>query len=223
MKEIKNSNWSHKIVKFCKRLHKKNMLAAADGNVSVKLSDDQILITPSGVMKAFMDEKEMAVINLAGDILQGKPSSEMLMHLQVYRQAPQAKVVIHAHPPYAIAWSIAHPEMSELPGTAMSELILACGKIPIVPFAIPGTEQMAHHLQDFLPHNKVMILARHGALTWGQNLEEAYRGMERLEHSAQILTIAHQLGGVTHLSESVVDQLKDLRKEIVEQKGEVTL
>jgi len=139
------------IVEVCKSLHQKNMLAAADGNVSVRISDDEIWVTPSGVMKADMSIHEMARVNINGDVLQGQPSSELAMHLEVYKCSPLAKAVIHAHPPHAIAWSIAFPEDQELPVGAMSELILACGQIPIIPFAQPGTIQMAENLRPFLP------------------------------------------------------------------------
>ncbi|MCB9026258.1 MAG: class II aldolase/adducin family protein [Bdellovibrionaceae bacterium] len=223
MSDDSKSNLKKRIVKICKKLHKKNMLAAADGNISYRISDEEIWITPSGVMKAFMEPEDMACINIKGDILHGIPSSEMAMHLQVYKSSQEARAVIHAHPPYAIAWTISHPNLKELPIGAMSELILACGEVPIVPFALPGTKEMGDNLLPFLPKNKVMILARHGALCWGRDLSEAHRGIERLEHSAQILTLAHSLGGVTLLDEPKLLALKNIRQEIVKKMGDIVL
>src|SRR4051812_45863257 len=110
-----------RIVAICRKLNQKNYLASADGNVSVRLPNDQILITPSGVNKAEMEASQLATLTLDNQILTGKPSSERLMHLAVYRRCPQAKAVVHAHPPTAIAWSIAHPELKELPADCMSE------------------------------------------------------------------------------------------------------
>lgn len=205
---------SEKIVEICKRLHGRNMLAAADGNISYRISDDEILITPSGIAKAFMTPDQMAVINIKGEVLKGNPSSERLMHLEVFKSTPKAQAIIHAHPATAIAWSIAQPELKKLPSECLSEVILATGDIPFVPYARPGTQQMGDVLRHFLPQHQAMILRNHGAITWGQDLEEAYRGMERIEHSAQILMIAKQLGGLHPLPQEEIKYLYDLRKKI---------
>jgi len=190
------------------------MLAGADGNISYRISDDEILITPSGIAKGFMRPEEMAVINLKNEILKGHPSSERLMHLEVFRSSPKVKAIVHAHPPTAIAWSIARPEMQKLPSDCLSEVILATGDIPFVSYARPGTEQMGEVLRPFLPQHRALILRSHGALAWGESLAEAYRGMERIEHSAQILATAQQLGGLHPLPPSEVAYLYELRKKI---------
>ena len=119
------------------------------------------------------------------------------MHLAVYRSCPEARAVVHAHPPTAIAWSLARPGLDFLPSDALPEVILAAGSIPFVPYARPGTAAMGEVLAPFLPENRLMVLARHGALAWGGTLEEAHNGMERLEHACQILKAAGELGGAT--------------------------
>lgn len=202
------------IVEICVRLHDRNMLAAADGNISYRVTDEEILITPSGVAKAFMEPEQMAVVNIKGEVLEGKPSSEMLMHLEVFRCCPTAKAVVHAHPPTAIAWSVARPELQKLPSNCLSEVILAAGDIPFVPYARPGTEDMGKVLIPFLPTHQALILRNHGALCWGADLEEAYRGMERIEHSAQILAAAEKLGGMKPLPPEEIAYLYELRKKI---------
>lgn len=204
------------IIEIAKRLHSEKMLAAADGNISYRLSRSRILITPSGVSKARMKQAEFAIIDLNGRVLKGKPSSESQMHLAVYQRCPKAKAVVHAHPPTAIAWTIAHPKLKELPAQAMSELILAVGRIPIVSYQRPGTGALAKALKDYLPKHRVMVLARHGALTWGESLEEAYAGMERLEHTAIILKTAEELGGISSLPPSEIRWLRALRKKLGE-------
>lgn len=201
------------IVIICERLHARNMLAAADGNISYRISDDEILITPSGLAKGFMQPEQMAVINLKSEVLVGNPSSERLMHLEVFKTT-DAKAIVHAHPPTAIAWSIARPDLQKLPSECLSEVILATGDIPFVPYARPGTQQMADVLKPFLPKHKAMILKNHGALTWGADLDEAYRGMERIEHSAQILMKAQQLGGLHSLPADEIKFLYELREKI---------
>ena len=202
------------IIDVCKQLNSKNMLASADGNVSVRVSDNEILITPTGKNKAWIEQKDLACITLDNKIISGSPSGERLMHLEVYRNCPQAKAIVHAHPPTAIAWSIARPELKELPSDAISELILAVGSIPIIPYARPGTVEMGTALQSFLPQHRVFILARHGALSWGESLEEAYNGMERVEHAALILKNAQELGGITNLPKEEIAYLRELRRRL---------
>jgi L-fuculose-phosphate aldolase len=208
---LKNTELSQEILEIGRRLHTKNLLAAADGNISCRISENEILITPSGINKAFLKPDQLAVITIDNKILSGSPSSERLMHLEVYRNCPHAKCVIHAHPPTAVAWSVAHPNLKELPSECLSEIILAVGKIPIAPYACPSTQQMGDRIRPYLPDCKVIVLARHGALTWGESPQEAYNGMERLEHSAQILMYAHMLGGLTSLAKEELDALRTIR------------
>lgn len=202
-----------KIVDVCQRLYQKNMLAAADGNVSVRVAEG-VLITPSGQSKAFISKEDIGLVTLDNQIFAGNPSSERLMHLEVYNTCSQASAVVHAHPPCAIAWTVAFPEMTELPNNCLSEVILATGSIPMVPYARPGTKDMGHVLREFLPDHKVMILSRHGGLCWGDSLEEAVLGMERLEHSAEILYRAQTLKGLTFIDESEMQELQKMREKI---------
>ena len=199
------------ICDVCRRLHARNLLAAADGNVSALLEDGRIAITPSGVAKARLDPGQMAFMDPDGLVLSGRPSTERLMHLAVYRACPEARAVVHAHPPTAIAWSLARPEMAFLPADALPELILAAGSIPVVPYARPGSAAMGEHLVPFLPAHRLLILARHGALAWGESLEEAYNGLERLEHACQILKAAAELGGARPLPEAELEALREAR------------
>lgn len=195
-------------------LHHKNMLAACDGNISYRYDDNTILITPSGKPKFLLEEKDIAVIDINGKVIEGNPSSEMLMHLEVYKMRADAKAVIHAHPPTAVAYSIAHPDAEEIPGKSFSELILAVGKLPIVPFQMPGSLEMGTALHPYVKNSKVMVLARHGAISFGEDLVEAYNGMERLEHSCEILLKAKCFGAVTELDDQTIDQLYSMRKKI---------
>jgi L-fuculose-phosphate aldolase len=202
------------IIKTAVMLHHKNMLAACDGNISYRRDDDTILITPSGKPKFLLEEKDIAVIDINGRVVEGKPSSEMQMHLEVYRMRADARAVIHAHPPTAVAYSIAYPEAEEIPGKSFSELILAVGRLPIIPFQMPGSPEMGTALHPYIENSKVMVLARHGAISFGEDLVEAYNGMERLEHSCEILLKAKSFGAVTELDDQTVDQLYSMRKKI---------
>jgi L-fuculose-phosphate aldolase len=199
---------------IAERLYQRNLLAAADGNISYRMDNGYIAITASGIAKVAIQPDELAIIKLNGEVISGNPSSEKLMHCAVYQKCPTARWVIHAHPPTAIAWTVAKPELSELPGNCISELILAAGKIPIVPYARPGTAAMGENLIPFLPTYRILLLARHGALAWGENWQEALNGMERLEHAAQILLHAEKLGGITDLPSEEIAILQEMRIKI---------
>jgi len=198
----------------CAHLHARGLLAAADGNVSVRLPDDTVLLTPAGVNKARLVPGSLARVALDGRILEGRPSTERAMHLAVYRASADARVVVHAHPPTAIAWTLARPELTELPTDALPELLLAAGRVPIVPYARPGTEEMGAVLLPFIPAHRLLLLSRHGALAWGESMEEAVNGIERVEHSALILKAAEELGGSTPLPPLELEELRVLRTRI---------
>lgn len=197
-----------------RQLHARGLLAAGDGNLSLRLADGRIAMTPRGVPKARVQVEDLAYLSLDGTVLSGHPSSERAMHLAVYRAVPEAKAVVHAHPPTAIAWSIARPDLAELPSDSLPEVILAAGRIPIVPMALPGTEAMGTALLPFLPEHRLMILARHGGLAWGESLQEAAGGLERLEQVAEILWKAEALGGAKPLPAAELAELRALRAKL---------
>ncbi len=194
-----------------RQLHARDLLAAADGNLSALLPDGTLAMTPSGVPKGALTPEQMARLDREGRILAGHPSSERLMHLAIYWACPEARVVAHAHPPTAIAWTLARPDMTWLPAEALPEGILAAGNIPVVPYARPGSAAMGDGLLPFLPEHRLMILARHGAVAWGESVEEVVGGLERVEHLAKILLMAHQLGGAAPLPPDEVEALRALR------------
>lgn len=207
------------IVGACQRLYRRNMLAACDGNLSVLMDDNYIVMTPSAKAKAFIAAADMATLDINDRVISGRPSSERWMHLTIYKNCPKAKAVVHAHPPYAMAWTLVAPSITELPFNSLPEVILAVGNVPVVPYARPGTTDMGKNLLPFLPQHRALILARHGAVTWGESLDEAVHAMERIEHTAMILYLARQLGELNPLPESEISALLEMRKKI----GEVSL
>jgi L-fuculose-phosphate aldolase len=202
---------SENIVRYGRYAHHKNLLAAADGNISYRHSDDEIWITPRARSKAWLTQEELACITADNEILSGSPSSERLMHLAIYNAVPEARAVFHAHPMTAIALSLARPDWSELPTDSLPEVIIAAGKIPIVPYARPGTAAMGEVLLPYLPACRLLILARHGAVCWGESLEAAYNGIERLEQICTILAQTEMLGGASALPPSEIKALHTLR------------
>lgn len=146
--------------------------------------------------------------------LPAQPSSETIMHVMIYKNQPLAKSVFHAHPPTAVAYSVAHPLDQFFPLNFTSELILTLGQVPIVAYQRPGTSQMGEALIPFLADSKVLILQFHGAVSWGEGINEAYMGIERLEHAAEIYLKAQIMGGVGELPESEIQALVELRQKI---------
>ncbi len=208
---MKNSR--EQLITIGKIFYQKGFLVATDGNFSCKLDDNTVLITPSGKAKYNLKTKDLVLINLEGQTIKGDtPSSEIDLHLEVYKNCPQALFVFHAHPPKAISCSLIFE--NKLPSEYLPEVILTTGDIPIVDYAKPGTKSIAKKLKAYLPEKKVLILSHHGALTWGENFEEAHYGMERLEHSASVLFDSFLLGKPKPLKKQEVKWLYEKRKEI---------
>lgn len=205
------------LIEFGKSLYQKNYLASCDGNFSYKIDDDTIIITASGKMKGRLTEDDFVIINSKGQSQSHPdvtPSSETLMHLAVYKNQKLAKSVFHAHPPSSVAFSIAYPNHHFFPVDYISELILALGQVPIVSYQRPGTQKMGEALMPYLGESKVMILERHGVISWGESIEESYRGIERLEHAAEIYMKAAAVGNVIPLPEEEILYLQKMRKKI---------
>jgi L-fuculose-phosphate aldolase len=200
-----------RLVAVCRRLHARGWVAACDGNASARVGD-RVLITPGGRYKGLLRADEVAELDLAGNVLAGQPSSERVMHLEIYRSCPAARAVVHAHPPLATAWTIAFPEARELPSGAVAEVILAAGGIPFAPYARPGTPAVAEVIRPFLPEHRLLVLKRHGVVCWGETIDEAFFGVERVEHAATVLFAAEVLGGVTELPADEVAELLAARR-----------
>lgn len=196
------------IVRICRMLYQKSFIAATDGNVSVRVGD-RLLMTPSGVNKGFMAEGEVITVDLTGKLIAGwgSPTSEIQMHLAAYRLRPEIKAVVHAHPPLATACSLSGVSLLE---PMLPEVVMTLGGIPTVPYATPTTQEVPEALGKWLETYDALILTRHGAVTLGQDLMEAYNKMEKLEHTAHILFMAHLLGKVSPMSLEEVKKLADL-------------
>jgi L-fuculose-phosphate aldolase len=203
---------AREIVRLCRRLAARGWVAACDGNVSARLDDDRILVTPTGHYKTQIVPAELAEICLDGRVVRGQPTSELALHLAVYQSCPEARVVVHAHPPIATAWTVARPDLDELPVDCVAEVILGVGRIPFVDYARPGSPGVAAAVTPYLPGHRVLVLRRHGALAWGESGEEAFAGIDRLEHSAQLLLAAQTIGGLTPLPREEVEELRRLRR-----------
>jgi L-fuculose-phosphate aldolase len=198
------------IVEVGRRLYARGYTASNDGNVSVRLDDRRLLMTPKNVCKGFMSADMMCITDLDGQKLAGErdPSSEMQMHLEVYRQRPDARAVVHAHPPIATGFAVAGIPLDR---AVLAEVITTLGSVPIAEYATPSTKELPEAVRKYVKAHDGMLLANHGALTLGADLFGAYYKMETIEHFAKISLVARLLGGERLLSRQEVDRLQGLR------------
>ncbi len=198
------------IVEVGRRMYARGYTASNDGNISVRLGSDRLLMTPKSVCKGFMTPDMMCVTDLEGRKLQGErdPSSEMLMHLEVYRQRPDVQAVVHAHPPTATGFAVAGIPLDR---AVLAEVLTTLGSIPIAAYATPSTQELPDAVRQYIKAHDGMLLANHGALTLGADLFAAYYKMETIEHFAHISRVARLLGGERLLSRQEVDRLQGLR------------
>ena len=195
-------------IEIGQRLDRKGFIASNDGNLSCVDDDGSLLVTATGARKGYLREDQIVRVDRAGRLLHGEyfPSSELEMHLAVYAERPDIRAVVHAHPPHATAFAVARQPLAEC---VLPEVILTLGSVPIAPYATPGTGELGESVRDLVRRHDALLLANHGALTLGDDLESAYFVMERLEHSATILFFAQMLGQVTRLDPQQVARLMD--------------
>jgi L-fuculose-phosphate aldolase len=198
------------IVEVGRRLYGRGYTASNDGNISVRLDAERLLMTPKSVCKGFMTPAMMCITDLEGRKLAGDrdPSSEMQMHLEVYRQRPDAKAVVHAHPPIATGFAVAGIPLDR---AVLAEVVTTLGSVPIAEYATPSTKELPEAVRKYVKAHDGMLLANHGALTLGADVFAAYYKMETIEHFAKISLVARLLGGERLLSRQEVDRLQGLR------------
>jgi L-fuculose-phosphate aldolase len=196
------------IVRICRMLHRKNYLAATDGNVSVRLGD-RVLITPSGINKGLMEAYQVITVDLAGRVLtgEGEPTSEIRMHLLAYELRPDIAAVVHAHLPYATACTLAGIDLLE---PILPEVVITLGGIPTAPYATPGTEEVPEAIRGIIKEYDALLLSRHGAMTVGPDVMDAYNKMEKLEHTARVVLAARLQGPLPPLPAAEVEKLRRL-------------
>ncbi|MBM3306992.1 MAG: class II aldolase/adducin family protein [Candidatus Eisenbacteria bacterium] len=201
------------IVEVGRRLWLKGYVAANDGNLSVRLRDGRIVITPTGVSKGFLEPDALIVVDAEGRKLRGRlePTSEIRMHLFAYDRRPDVSAVVHAHPPKATGFSAAGVPLAQC---ILPEVVLSLGDVPTAPYATPSTEEVARSIELFIGGYNAMILRRHGVLTLGAGIFEAYWRMETVEHVADITLVAKLMGGAPPLSNEEVRKLLKLREKL---------
>jgi len=198
------------IVRVCRRLYERGLVAGPDGNVSVRLDDGSILVTPAGMSKVDVAVDDLVLVTPDGALVRGRrhPSSELALHLRAYRRRSDVRAVVHAHPPTATGFSVAGEAFV---APVLPEVILQMSDVPLVPYATPGTEALADLCEPYIDRCDAFLMANHGATTLGSTLEAAHQRMESLEHAARILLVARTLGRVNELSADDVAALRNRR------------
>lgn len=198
-----------------KRIYDRNMVAANDGNISVKLNDNEFLCTPTGVSKGFMTPEFICKVDADGNVIQAnkgfRPSSEIKMHMRVYKKRPDVGSVVHAHPTFATSFAIAGIPLTQ---PIMPEAVIALGCVPIAPYGTPSTMEIPDAVEPYLEHFDAVLLESHGALTWSTDLLAAYMKMESVEFYAELLYKARQLGGPKEFSPENVQKLYEIRRKM---------
>jgi len=196
-----------------RRVYAKGFAAANDGNISVRLNDREIMCTPTMVSKGFMKIEDMCKVDYEGKQLGGtrKRSSEILLHLAVYKNRPDVNAVVHCHPPHATAFAVAGVP---IPMCILPEVEVFLGEVPTANYETPGTQKFAETIVPHLKSSNTIILANHGTVTFGPDLEKAYWNSEIIDAYCRILILSRQLGNVNYFTQNQTKELLDLKKRL---------
>jgi len=201
---------ARRMAQCCRQLAAGGLIAGRDGNLSVRLGPDRVLVTPSGLIKSKLTAADMVEVGLAGRKRRGRrnPTSELDLHLRILSRRPDVGAVVHAHPPAATGFAVAG---EEIPANLLPELMFLVGRAPIVPYGMPGTPELGDRVEPYLAQHDALLLANHGAVTMGKTLDQAWIRMESLEHAARIVIAARAVGTPRPLEAAAVARLEALR------------
>jgi L-fuculose-phosphate aldolase len=196
-----------------RRMYERGYVAANDGNISVRLSGDRVLVTPTGMSKGFLIRSDLVVTDMGGRKISGKrePTSEIMMHLRAYELREDIRAVVHAHPPYSTAYAVAGIPLDEC---ILPEVILTIGSVPLASYGTPSTEEMPEAIEGVVTRSDAFLLKNHGVMTVGTDVLSAYHKLETVEHFAHISFVAGQLGRVKALTGEEVEKLMKLREHL---------
>jgi L-fuculose-phosphate aldolase len=198
------------IVRVGKLLYERGYVVSSDGNVSVRLDDGRILATPTQTCKGRMSEDSLALTDLEGKALNDRrASSELAMHLLIYRERADVRAVCHAHPPHGSAFAVAGLAIDQ---PILSEVILTLGCVPLAEYGTPSTDELTDAMRPLVKHHNALLMANHGAVAYGAHLWQAFDNLETLEHTARIAILARALGGSRKLSPDAIEKLINVRE-----------
>jgi L-fuculose-phosphate aldolase len=196
-----------------RRLYNRGFAAANDGNISIRLGDNRVLCTPTGVSKGFMKPEDLCIVDMNGDQVSGvkKRTSEIKLHLSVYKARADIKGVVHCHPPHATAFAIVR---EPIPKCVLPEVEVFLGEVPLADYETPGTQQFADSILPFVHDSTVVMLANHGSLAFAKDLMTAYFNTEIIDAYCRMLILARQLGPINYLNENHTRELLEFKKRL---------
>jgi L-fuculose-phosphate aldolase len=198
------------LVRICHLMYERSYVVSSDGNVSVRLDESRILATPTMTCKGRMTEELIAITDLAGTSLNDRrASSELAMHLLIYRERPEIKAVCHAHPPHGTAFAVAGLAIDQ---PILSEVILTLGCVPLAAYGTPSTDELTEAMRPLIKHHNALLMANHGAVAYGVDLWQAWDRLETLEHTAKIAILSRILGGSRNLPAQAIEKLINVRE-----------
>lgn len=198
------------LIRICHLMYERSYVVSSDGNVSVQLDDGRVLATPTMTCKGRMTEDSIAVTDLEGRSLNDRrASSELAMHLLIYRERPDVKAVCHAHPPHGTAFAVAGLPIDQ---PILSEVILTLGCVPLAEYGTPSTDELSDAMRPLVKHHNALLMANHGAVAYGSDLWQAWDRLETLEHTAKIAILSRVLGGSRNLSPDAIEKLINVRE-----------
>lgn len=213
MVQMNESEIKKQICDIGKRIYDRKMVAANDGNISVKLNDNEFLCTPTGVSKGYMTPEQICKIDIKGNVIEAngdfRPSSEIKMHLRVYEKRPDIGAVVHAHPIFCTSFAAAGIPLTR---PIISEAVMFLGGVPVAEYGTPSTMEIPDRLEKYLPYYDAVLLENHGALTWSADLNAAYMKMESLEFYAELSYRTKMLGGAQEFDEENIKKLYEIRR-----------
>jgi L-fuculose-phosphate aldolase len=203
------------IIRVMRIVTGQGLVRSSDGNISIRLDEDHFLVTPSGVYKMTMQAADLIIVDWQNKVVKGRPglqpTSEILMHLEAYRQRKDIRAALHAHPPYATALTIAG---EVFPLDIIPEVPIALGIVPIAEYATPGTPALAASIREPIMRSNAILLSHHGSLTVGHTLEEALIALERVEHTARSYFIAKSFGKVVPIPPDEMERLQEIGRRV---------
>lgn len=207
----------HELVRFGLMLHENGFVAATDGNLSVRLPNNRVMITPSGFSKGMMGAEDMVIVDPSGKKLEGdhNASSEAEMHLAIYKERPDVNAVVHAHPCTATAFACSGMTLEE---PICAEVVMTLGKVPLAPYATTGTPELARSIRPFVRDHQAILLANHGVVTYAADLLSAYLKMEAVEHFAKLTLATRQLGAPQVLNAIQIEALEEARRRYMDRR-----
>src|SRR6266699_5692939 len=198
------------LLRICQLLYERSYVVSSDGNVSVLLEDGRVLATPTMTCKGRMTEECLAVTDINGKPLTDcRPSSELSMHLLIYRERPDVKAVCHAHPPHGTAFAVAGLAIDQ---PILSEVILTLGCVPLAGYGTPSTDELSDAMRPLIKHHNALLMANHGAVAYGSDLWQAFDRLETLKHTARIAILSRALGGSKNLAPDAIEKLINVRE-----------